>query len=135
MIAQEVAEQEFDRFAEAMDIETDVTQMTEETEEMFTASRNKFIKAIVKGKLVVNENGEPVYTPVRSSNTSPITFKEPDGAALITNSRGRKKADDGVGQMYQIMGSMTGTGAGRFANMKLVESQDCMAIASLFIAQ
>lgn len=135
MIAPEVAQDEFERFAEAMDVETDTAQMTEETEEVYTSARDMFIRAIVRGKLVVNADGEPVYTPVRSSNTSPITFKEPDGAALISNSRGRKKADEGVGQMYQIMATMCGTTPGRFANMKLKEAQECMAIATLFITQ
>ena len=78
-IAKEVAEQDFNRFVEAMALEVDPTNMDEDDHKGFTQQKDRIIRAIMSGSLVVNDNGEPVFTPQRTNDADAITFHEPTG--------------------------------------------------------
>lgn len=131
-IAVEVADQDFYRFIEAMDIDADLDKMTLEDRESFEQQKSKVVRAICNGSLVVNDKGEPVFTPLRSENQEPITFYEPSGASYMAMDRRKKNQD--VGKLFTTMGDITKTSSARFANMKNADVKVCMAITTLFLA-
>lgn len=131
-ISVDVAEKEFDRFIDAMCIDSDLTNMGEDDIESFNEHKRKIVNAISKGDLIINENCEPVYTPKRSDNKDPITFYEPTGADLAEQDK-RAKGQDHT-RLFTTMGSMTKTSSSRFAKMKMYDLKICQAITVLFLA-
>lgn len=130
-IAKEMAEQEFDRFAEAMDLNVDTTKMDLEDKQGFTEQHGRLINAIQKGSLVINDNGEPVFTPQRTQGTDPITFYEPTGASLMAMDR--KKQTEDIAKMFAAMGDITKTHANIFSKMRMSDLKVCMAITMFFL--
>lgn len=130
-VAKEVAEAEFDRFVEAMDLDVDPADMDEDDKQGFRQQRDRVVSAIQSGALAVNDNGEPVFTPQRTKDAEPLTFHEPTGASLMAMDR-KKKTED-VGKMYALMGEITKTHASTFAKMKMADLKVCQAVTTLFL--
>jgi hypothetical protein len=129
-IAQEFAEQEFDRFLNAMDLDIQLKGMDDEDRKSFEEAKRKLVRAMQKGSLVIDEKGQPVFTP-QLGDTAPITFKEPTGAVLMTMDQ--KKKDHDVAKMMVTMAAMTGVNMQRFAKMEGRDIKICLAIATLFL--
>lgn len=130
-VALEVAEQEFNRFVEAMDLDVDPADMDEDDKKGFEQQRDRVVSAIQAGTVVINDNGEPVFTPQRTKDVEPITFHEPTGASLMAMDR-KKKTED-IGKLYAAMGDMTKNHANVFSKMKMADLKVCMAITTLFL--
>lgn len=130
-IAKEVAEQEFQRFVDAMDLDVDPAGMDEDDKKGFQQQKDRIIAAIQSGALVVNDNGEPVFTPQRTKDVDAITFHEPTGASLMAMDR-KKKTED-IGKLYAAMGDITKTHASTFSKMKMADLKVCMAVTTLFL--
>jgi hypothetical protein len=130
-IALEVAEQEFNRFADAMDLDVDTSSMDKEDSDGFNENKKRIITAIRHGSLVVNDLGQPVFTPRRTNDAEAITFYEPTGASLMAMDR-KKKTED-IGKFYAAMGDITKTHANIFSKMKMPDLRICMAITTLFL--
>lgn len=130
-IAKEVAEQEFDRFVEAMDLDVDPVDMDEEDKKGYHQQRDRVIAAIQAGTLTINDNGEPVFTPQRTKDAEPLTFHEPTGASLMAMDR-KKKTED-VGKMYAVMAEITKSHPSTFAKMKMADLKVCQAVTTLFL--
>lgn len=132
-IALEVAEQEFGRFVDEMDLDLDTSQMDAEDLTAFNKQRNRIVRAIQSGHLIINENGEPVYTPWRASSKikEPITFRERTGASLMAMD-GKKKGHD-VTKTYAIMGDMCGVHPNVFAGLSGPDIKVCEAIFALLM--
>lgn len=126
----DVAQQEFDRFAESMDLDFDERGMDDEDAKGFRESRRLFLRAVEKNRLVVNDDGEPVYTPV-VGNRDPITFHEPQGCSFMASDL-KKKGHD-VGKMHVIVADFTQQPAERFAKMKQRDYKVVLAIALLIL--
>lgn len=131
-VALEVAEQEFSRFVELMDLDVETSGMDEEDRKSFEQQKHRILVAIQAGALIINEAGEPVYTPQRSSGTGPITFYEPTGASLMAMDR-RKKGED-VSKLYAIMSDITKTHVSTFAKMRIADLKVCQAVLTFFLA-
>lgn len=131
-ISSEVAEQEFNRFIELMDIDADTSGMSQEDSEEFGTLRKRLVNAIVNGSLVVNDSGEPIFTPQRTKEADPITFFEPTGASLMAMDR--KKKNEDVSKMFATMADMTRTHASTYSKMKNADLKICLAVATLFLA-
>lgn len=130
-VAKEVAEQEFERFAEVMDLDVDPAFLDDEDKKGLELQKNRIIAAIMAGSLVINDDGEPVYTPQRSEDRTPITFHEPSGASLMEMDR--KKKNEDIGKLYAIMASMGKVHANTFAKMKMSDLKVCQAVTTLFL--
>lgn len=130
-VALEVAEQEFNRFVEAMDLDVNPADMDEDDKKGFEQQRDRVVSAIQAGTVVINDNGEPVFTPQRTKDADPITFFEPTGASLMAMDR-KKKTED-IGKLYAAMGDMTKNHANVFSKMKMADLKVCMAITTLFL--
>jgi hypothetical protein len=118
-IAQEMAEAEFDRFASEMDLDIDVDLMDAEDLTAFLKQKRRFIAAIMDGSLVINDDGEAVYTPRKSGDIQPLTFHERTGASTMAMD-GKKKGHD-VAKTYAVMADLTKTHSSTFAKMKGID--------------
>jgi len=128
-VDQETADREFERFATAMDLEIDTSKMDEEDRKGFEQQRGRVIKAIMTGSLVINEDGEPVFTPSFEGNA--LTFYEPTGGTYMAMDR--KKNSENMARMATVMAEMTKTSPKTFANMKNRDFKVCLAITLLFM--
>ncbi len=131
VVAKEVAEKEFERFIEAMDLDVDPSGMDETDRQAFTNARARFVRAVSDGSLVVNDNGEPVYTP-KVGERAPITFREPKGSSWMAMDA--KKRDHSVTKMYAAMADCTGENVQRFSQMANRDTKVCESIIALFLA-
>lgn len=130
-VAKEMAEAEFSRFAYMMDLDIEPDSLDEEDRRGFETHKRRIVNSIISGAMVVNEAGEPVFTPQRVSDAKPITFREPTGAALMAMDR--KKKNEDMGKMFATMASVTGEPSKTFAAMKQPDLRVCIAVVSLFL--
>lgn len=130
-VAIDVAEMEFQRFADAMDLDVSTGGMSAEDLEGFTQQRGRVLRAIQRGTLVINDKGEPEFSPARSDGAAVIVFHEPTGATLMAMDA-KKKGQD-IGKTYASMADMTRTHASTFAKMPMADLKVCMAIFTLFM--
>ncbi len=132
-IAKEVAEAEFDRFSEAMDLNLNTTVMDSEDLTQFNKQKDRIIQAVQSGALVFNEDGEAVYTPQHrnTKQKDPITFHERTGASLMAMD-GKKKGHD-VAKTFAVMGDMCKVHPNVFAGMVGSDGKVCEAIFALLM--
>lgn len=132
-VALEVAEQEFYRFVEEMDLDLDTSLMDVEDLTAFTKQKNRIIRAIQRGHLVVNENGEAVYTPFNkgSKHKEPITFHERTGASMMAMD-GKKKNHD-VAKTYAVLADMCRVHQSVFAGLVGTDVKVCEALFALLM--
>lgn len=131
VLAREVAESEFDRFCDDMDIDSDIAKMSEEDAKGFNSQKEILIKAFMDGRLVLNDDSEPVYTPKRSGFQNPLTFREPTGADLMAMDR--KKDGQSIGKMFSMMDSVTKSVPGTCSKLKGPDLKAAQAVMSLFM--
>lgn len=133
VVAREVAEEEFDRFADEMDLDLDTSSMDAEDLTAFNKQKNRLVRAIERGSLVINENGEAVYTPQNagSKHHDPITFHERTGASLMAMD-GKKKGHD-VAKTYAVMADMCKVHPSTFAGLKGTDVKVCEALFALLM--
>lgn len=129
----ETANTEFDRFADEMDLDLDVSAMDQEDLTSFNKMRNRLIRSMQRGDLVINESGEAVFTPSRpgSKYKEAITFHERTGASLMAMD-GKKRGHD-VAKTYAIMGDMCGIHPKSFAMLAGSDIKICESIFALLM--
>ncbi len=128
-VAREVAEQEFARFVELMDLDVEPEKMDAEDRQAFEKERGRFVDAVMAGTLVVNERGEPVFNP--ESGGGPVTFHEPTGAALMAMDAKREGAK--VAKQMAVLAAVTGRNQELFSKMPNRDLRVCNAIINLFL--
>lgn len=130
VVALDVAESEFLRFTEAMDLDLDPKHWDAEDKKSFDDSKGKFLRAIQRGHLAVDEHGQPVFTPQLEPKT-PITFYEPDGACIMAVDLAKKNHD--AAKTFKVLAAMTKQPEGTFAKMKNRDLKICQAVLGLFL--
>jgi len=131
VVAIEVCEKEFERFAEGMDIEVDTKYMDDEDTASLEKHKRRLIKAMRKGSLVINDNCEAVYTPVKSKVDDPLTFYERE-ADMLTAMDNKKKGHD-VLKTYVVMAAMTKVHSRTIFKLKGVDLKTCESIFLLLM--
>lgn len=129
----EQAEQEFNDWAEAMDLDLDTAEMDAEDLTAFNKQKRKLVKAIQLGSLTFNDGGEAVYTPSnkKSKHQESITFYERTGASMMAMD-GKKKGHD-IGKTYAVMGNMCKVHPSCFAGLVGIDGKVCEALFSLLM--
>lgn len=132
-VAKEVAEQEFERFVEEMDLDLDTSQMDAEDLTAFNKQKSRIIRAIERGHLVINENGEAEYTPSngRSKHQETIVFHERTGASLMAMDSKKKNHD--VAKTYAVMADMCKVHQSVFAGLVGTDVKICEALFALLM--
>lgn len=129
-VAPDVALAEFERFAEAMDLDLDPKGMDENDRRGFENAKRRFLTALEKGHLIVNDQGEPVFTPTIGDRT-PITFYEPTGETMTTMDL--KKAGHDIEKGIVAMAHHTKQPPVRYIKMANRDLRVCQAISILFL--
>lgn len=129
-IATEVAVAEFERFLESMDLDIDTSKMDADDLKSYDESKRKLVRAIERGHLVVDDKGQPVYTPQLGGGTQ-ITFYEPTGASFMATD-GKKKGYD-MAKMNAMLGDITRLPPVTFAKMAGRDYKICQTILVLFL--
>lgn len=127
-IAEEVAEQEFERMCAAARIDTDTSEMNEKDLAAWTVQRHKIVKDIRRGTLVVGDDGRPTYTPPGGAKA--FTFNLPTGATLIA----AKSRENEIEGMCLAMADMTREDRGTFSKLDRIDLYACTRLAGLFLA-
>ena len=132
-IAMDAAQAEFTRFAEAMDIDLDTSEMDADDVTQLNKQRGRLIRAIERGALVINDDGEAIYTPQRlnSKYQNAITFHERTGASLMAMD-GKKKNHD-VAKTYAVMADMCKVHPSVFAGLSGIDVKICEALFALLM--
>lgn len=131
-VAKEMAESEFDRFVDSMDLDLDTAEMDPEDLTAFNKQKSRIIKSIMKGSLVINDNGEAVYTPgKKSKHQEPIVFHERTGASLMAMDS-KKKGHDAA-KTYAVMADMCKVHPSTFANLVGIDVKVCEALFALLM--
>lgn len=131
-IAPEVAEAELDRFADLMDLDFDIETMEDDDKKSFLSNKKTLVKALMKGSLVIDDNGQPVFTPARSENKNPLTFREPTGASLQAMDKVPNKNAD-VSKIFALMATLTGADRTVFGKMVMTDLKVCQAVTAAFL--
>lgn len=135
-ITLETAEFEFERFLEANDLDFDPEKMDEESKDSFLSQKEKIVKAIMKGSLIINDDGEPVFTPrpgALPEGTETLTFHERTGATLIAMDKVKGK-NATMQKTYNMMANITQTHPSVFVKMKGSDIKLCEALFALLMA-
>lgn len=122
------AELEFDRWADAMDLDLDPAGMDDKDAAAFNKQKRRIVSAIADGALVIGSDGLATYTPQNDKTPykDPITFNERTGASLMAMD-GKGKNQD-VAKTYAMMADMCGVNAKVFAGMVGVDAKVCEAL-------
>ena len=128
-IAKEVAEQEFERFVEAMDLDIAPETMDEKERQGFSECKRRVIDALCASTLVIDEKGQLTFTPSADENKTPVTFYEPDGACWMAIDQAKPGHDMTKNLLFLV--AMTRSEKSRFAKMPNRDLKVCLAIAAL----
>lgn len=130
---QELAEHEFERFVESMDLLINLEKMDAEDRTAFDKAKDRLVREIVRGFLVVNEKGEMIYTPHHpdTKHDKPIHFYERKGSAVM-GMDSKKKGHD-VAKTYAVMGAMCRVHQSVFADLVGTDGKVCEAIFALLM--
>lgn len=127
----ETAELELERFAEAMDLDLDADGLDDDDRTQLEKMKRRFMRGIQNGSLVVNDSGEAIYTPQKSSYQEPIHFHERTGATVLA-SDGFKKGKD-MAKTYAAMADLCRIPSKVFANLRGIDIKMCETIFALLM--
>lgn len=131
VMTREMAEDEFARFLEAMDLDAKVAEKADaEDTKALDRVRNIVIRAIENGSFVIGDNGEGVFTPRRGTSREPITFGEPDGGAILASDK--RRDGHNTAKTYAMLAHWTGQNPDRFAKLKRSDVEFCTSVMALF---
>lgn len=130
--AMEVAEQEFDRWADAWRIDTEVLTMDEDDAEDFKNLKRKVLLSIRRGDTTITAEGNlhyKLFQPV--GRLSEVEVKRPKGAAYFD----MDKSKDGknMNKMGHFLAAAIGEPIGVFAKMDGVDMKYFQVIYNLFL--
>jgi hypothetical protein len=133
VVDEQTAEVEFNRFVECMDLDTDPAFMDDEDLTAFNKQKSRILRAVQRGNLTFNDNGEACYTPINKNSkyTDTIVFHERTGASLMAMD-GKKKGHD-VKKTYAIMADMCKVHPNVFAGLVGNDVKVCEALFALLM--
>ncbi len=128
VVGLEVAEADFHRWAEGMDLDLDTTDMDAEDLTAFNKSVRRLTTAIRKGSLLVNDEGLMEYTPANALSTykGAIIFRERTGAACMAMDRFKKTQD--IAKTYAVMADMCKVPIKAFSGLVGIDAKVCQDI-------
>jgi hypothetical protein len=133
-VAREVAELEFERICVARRIDTDESEMDDDDKKSFAEIKRKVVRAIERGDLVVNESGDPIFTPP-VAGAQALTFHRPTGATFMAMDSRGGNGKGGITATVAAITEMTRTAPGVVSKLEAPDFQFCCTLANLFLAQ
>jgi hypothetical protein len=131
-IPRDMAEAEFERFAEYWDIDTDVDSMSPEDKDSFEGQKSRIIRAVMSGRAVVESTGELTYTLREAvGNHEKITFKMPKGEAFIEMDKHKERQS--MHKVATLVSKMTGVHSSLLSRFNGNDMKFCLGFAGLFL--
>ena len=132
----ELAEQEFNDWAESMGLEVSTDESRSETDETVLANGKKlFVRALSKGNAVIDDVGDFVYTVSKFSpdgyEGTSVKITLPPPRSLVSGNK--KTNENGMQRVLSVASGMTGKDTGWFLNLALPDFKFFMGIAGLFL--
>lgn len=128
-VSEEAAVAEFERIAEAADVNVDTSTLGEEDADDVAEVRSLFCKAISDGVLSVDEKGQAVMAVKEGE---PITFRVPMGADLMIMASANE--DKRMEAMYRFVAAITGQSTARLGKLRKREWKLAMRLAGFLSA-
>lgn len=133
VISKEVADEEFDRWLECNYLEDNWDDLESDGKRDALRDKSRIIRAIMHGAAVIDEAGLLTYTPQRSKDQSPISFKEPSGFTLAVTDKLTEQQL--VGKMNAALCDFTSKPKKYFHGMNLnPDYNTCLSIITIFLA-
>ena len=127
----EMAEDEFNAWAEDWEIDTETEDMDDEDKTDFTTQKLKLIRAMRYGRLEYNREDETLkYTG--KIKEGEVKIKRPSGAAMMAMDKYKDR--EGVHKTYAILAAMTGKSANYFSSLDGIDLKPYLAVVTLFLA-
>lgn len=126
-VALEVCEPEFQRMCAGRRIDTDVDEMSEAEKATFERHRDTVLRAMRRGHLVVNGDGDPEFTP--PSGNKVLKFARMTAATLVSI----EKADGNNAMSMAATAEMTGTAPSQISKLDIADFKVCGALAMIFL--
>lgn len=131
-VSQEVAEEEFGRWAEAWDIDTETGAMADDDREVFKDMAARLRRKIRHGDLAIDEEGNPRFQPKFSGPDAPeLTFRIPTGADRLGWDKYKER--ENVHRIFSSLATMTGQTSAHFSKMDGRDLKVAEAIALLYL--
>lgn len=127
------AEEEFNTFANLWDIDTDLSDMSDEDQKEFDNQRRKIIRAIKKGRLSVTKEGIIIYKlqfPL-GDNITELRLSRPKGASYINMDRYKER--EAVHKAFAVIGDMCGQPVKIISSIDAIDLKPIMAVTTLFL--
>jgi hypothetical protein len=132
VMAPEVIEEEFNRFAREWDLDADTTNMSEEDRESFETQKKRVTRQIAAGNAVVDEDGNVTYTLQHPPGSiTELVFRVPGGDAYMAMDKFKDRQN--VHKLNAFMGVMTKTAPSIFSNLDGRDVKFCQAVSALFL--
>ena len=136
-VGAEQADHEFTMLAEDWDIFVDSNDMTEEDVESFEKMKAPIIRAIMRGRALVNlEDASITYKLKRDAGkTKTVVFTEPTGAAWVKMDENKGKKANNAVRINKFLSEATGVPSADFPKMVNSDYVFCQSVAVLFLGQ
>lgn len=129
------AEQEFNRFAVAWEIDNNLDGMSNEDRAGFDTQKSRIVRAIMSGHLSVDESGDELTYKLkkgdRFDNLGELKFEMPSGDAYTAMDQHKEHHYNT--KINAFLARMTKQSPKTFANMHALDRKVCEAIAALFL--
>ena len=130
-----IYEDEFNRWAEAWEIDPDTDDMTQLDKDDFKVQKAQIIKAMKKGRMKYNDETDAMeYTVSRSEidMTKPISMKRPKGSTYI--SMDKYKDREIVHKTFYVMAEMCGIPVAVLSKLDGIDIKPIQAVATIFLS-
>lgn len=130
-ISREVAEEEFDNFAEAWDIENDTASMTEEDLASYNKQKRAVVNAMMKGYVTIDDEANLIHklrSPI--GDITELKYSIPTGEVYTAISKAKKNSN----LIFVTLSKMTGKHSSVFDKMNGLDAKFAVGVATLFLA-
>lgn len=133
-VAKKQAEMEFESWAEAWDIETDVSDFDEDDLEQFQNLKKKIIRALQQGRACFIEDYSKIQFNLRfpRENLSQIVLEMPEGDALTSTDK--YKPHEQMKKQSAFIARMAGQPPSVITKLKVADLKFLQAVTALFLA-
>lgn len=135
VVAEEIANKDFENWCELNGIEYDTGDMNEEEIKDFQTNKKPIIKACMRGNLIFNDNGEIDYTISNYSASgfagTVLHIERPTGK--IFSSLDGFKDTQNIRRAVSVMSALTGKDLGYFDKLSAVDWKVLRGIVTFFL--
>ncbi len=130
-VGEDVAEREFQRFTTALRAKPVLERMNRDQLRDYENNKTTVLDGFRDGSLVVDNKGQPVYTP-RCDFNGKLVFKKPTGATLMAADG--LSDDEGVKKTFRMLAQLTGHNEPELQTLDMADLRVPLAIVAVLLA-